>query len=101
LLVGRETTLPPINYVTERGPQPDYVRDINALTAEIEQKGINSPEVKELLRERQVSHIYIGQQQGQVNASGLPLLQIDQLLANPDFRLIYRLDRVWIFEIVE
>jgi len=101
LLVGRETTLPPINYVTERGPQPDYVRDINALTAEIEQKGINSPEVKELLRERQVSHIYIGQQQGQVNASGLPLLQIDQLLANPDFRLIYRQDRVWIFEIVE
>ncbi|OGO64263.1 MAG: hypothetical protein A2Z45_07045 [Chloroflexi bacterium RBG_19FT_COMBO_55_16] len=101
LLAGRETTLPPINYVAEKGPQPDYVGDINALTAEIQQKGLNSPQVKELLRERQITHIYIGQQQGQVNASGLPLLQIDQLLANPDFHLIYRQDRVWIFEIVE
>jgi len=101
LLAGRETTLPPINYVAEKGPQPDYVGDINSLTAEIQQKGLNSPQVKELLRERQITHIYIGQQQGQVNASGPPLLQIDQLLANPDFHLIYRQDRVWIFEIVE
>jgi hypothetical protein len=101
LLTGMETTLPPINYVAEKGPQPDYVGDINALTAEIQQKGINSLQVKELLHERQITHIYIGQQQGQVNASGPPLLQIDQLLANPDFHLIYRQDRVWIFELME
>lgn len=101
LLVSRETNLPPINYVAESGPQPEYVAYINALTAEIEQKGINSPDVKEMLRERQITHIYIGQQQGQVNASGPPLLKIDQLLSDPDFHLIYHQDRIYIFEIVE
>jgi hypothetical protein len=100
-VLSRETTLPPINYVAESGPQPDYVAYINSLTAEIEQKGINSPEVKETLRERQIGYIYIGQLQGRVNASEPPLLQVDQLLSDPDYHLIYHQDRVFIFEIME
>lgn len=100
LLAQRQTTLPPLNYSSEQGPRPDYVQWINALTTEIQNKGIAHPDVLALLRERGVTHVYIGQRQGRVNYGGPYVLELQQLLANPNFRLVYHQDRVWVFEIV-
>jgi len=99
LLARRQTTLPPLNYGSERGPRPDYVHWINALTTEIQNKGIAHPDVLALLRARGVTHVYVGQRQGRVNYGGPHVLEPEQLLASPNFRPVYHQDRVWVFEV--
>jgi hypothetical protein len=100
LLARRRTNLPPINYTSESGSRLDYREWINALPLEIQKKGIEHPDVWAALRERGITHIYIGQRQGRVNYGGSFVLQPAQLLANPRFRLIYHQDRVWVFEVI-
>jgi hypothetical protein len=99
LLARRQTTLPPITYGMEQGFRPDYVKWINVLPIEIQNKGISHSDVLALLRERGVTHIYIGQEQGRVNYTGPHILQPAQLLASSHFRPVYRQDRVWVFEV--
>jgi hypothetical protein len=100
LLARRQTTLPPLNYSSERGPRPDYVLWVNTLTTEIQNKGIEHPDVLALLRARGIAYVYSGQRQGRVNYGGPDILEPEQLLASPNFRLVYHQDRVWIFKIV-
>jgi hypothetical protein len=99
LLARRQTTLPPLNYESEQGPLPNYVRWINALTAEIQKKGVANPDVLGLLRERGITYVYIGQRQGRVNYGGPNVLEPEQLHTSPNFSLVYHQDRVWVFEI--
>jgi len=99
LLAQRQTTLPPLNYASEQGPRPDYVQWINALTTAIQNKGIAHPDVLALLRARGITYVYTGQRQGRVNDGGPYFLEPEQLLASPNFRLVYHQDRVWIFKI--
>jgi len=99
LLSQRQTTLPPLTYGSEGGPHPDYIQWINALTTEIQNKGIAHPDVLALLRARGITYVYIGQRQGRVNYGGPYVLDPQQLLADPNFRLAYHQDRVWIFQI--
>jgi hypothetical protein len=98
LLTTRQSTLPPINYESEVGPIPDYKDWINLLTAEIQSRGVDDPQVQDLLKERGISYAYVGQLQGQVNSGG-PLFTPEQLLNSPYFQPVYHQDRVWIFEI--
>lgn len=93
-----QTTVPPLNYGSEQGPIPNYIQWVNSLTAMIEQKGINHPQVFEMLESRAISHVYIGQRQGEVNTNE-PLLDINQMLASPHYDPIFHQDRVWIFKI--
>ena len=67
---------------------------------EIGNKGLADGSVLYLLRERKITHIYIGQQQGRVNYDGPLTIDPEQLLTSPFFRPIYHEDRVWIFEVV-
>jgi len=99
LLSQRQTTLPPLTYGSEGGPHPDYIQWINALTTEIQNKGIAHPDVLALLRARGITYVYIGQRQGRVNYGGPYVLDPKQLLASPNFRLVYHQDRVWVFEV--
>jgi hypothetical protein len=92
------TTQPPINYGTEGGPRPDYREWVNALTASIQSKGIDDPDILEMLSDRGITHVYIGQKQGSVNSPS-PLLDPDHLNASSHFIPIYHKDRVWVFEI--
>ena len=101
LLARRQTTLPPLIYGSEQGPQPGYLFWVNALTSEIQTKGVTHPDVLALLRTRGVTHVYIGQRQGRVNYGGPYVLEPEQLLASSNFRLVYHQDRVWVFEIVQ
>ncbi len=99
LLAHRQTSVPPINYAFERDPWPGYRVQVNALTFEIEAKGVQNPEIISMLNDRNISYIYVGQRQGLVNSMG-PLLTVDQLLAAPKMFLpVYHQDRVWIFKI--
>jgi hypothetical protein len=97
LLTEFKSTQPPINYTMEVGPFPGYQLWVNELNAEIQAKGINHPDVLSMLNERKVSHIYIGQQQGQVGYSG-PALNPDELITSPNYSMVYHEDRVWVFQ---
>ncbi|MFC2054071.1 hypothetical protein ACFLV7_07205 [Chloroflexota bacterium] len=92
------TTQPPINYGNEEGPRLDYREYVNALTISVRSKGIDDPDILEMLSDRGITHVFIGQRQGSVNSPS-PLLDSDQLNASQHFNPIYHQDRVWIFEI--
>ena len=100
LLARRDSTLPPLLYASESGPAPDYRQWVNALPRAIQQKGLEDPGVLAMLRDRGVTHVYLGQQQGTVGYNGPMTLQAAQLAANPHFKAVYHEDRVWIFEVV-
>jgi hypothetical protein len=100
LLAGRQTTIPPMNYSFEEEPWPGYQDWINGLYKEIEEKGIDHPDVLDELRERGVSHVYIGQQQGSVSHFGQFNFDLEAMQASPHYRTVYRQDRVWIFEVL-
>jgi hypothetical protein len=87
LLADLNTTLPPLSYGVEGGIQPDYLSQVNLLASKIAAKGISNPEILEDLKNWGVTHIFVGQLQGRVKSS-------DQ------FRVIYNIDRVWVFEVV-
>lgn len=100
LLTSRDSSQPPLTYGSEKGVRPDFVADTNSLVALIEEKGINHPEVLSELKERGITHLYIGQQQGQVNSNSHPLFEANSLITDPQFSPVYNEDRVWIFEII-
>ncbi len=73
---------------------------MNALQAEIIARGIDHPAVLQMLKERGIRYIYVGQRQGQVN-NPAPALDPQVLLNSPAFKPLYHQDRVYIFEIVQ
>jgi hypothetical protein len=100
LLAHRQTTLPPLSYGLEPEPWPGYRSYISDLTALLQEKGPLHPDSLAALQEREVSHVYIGQQQGRVNSSGAYALQPEELLSSDYYQPIYHQDRVWVFELV-
>jgi hypothetical protein len=100
LLAGRQTTIPPMNYAFEEEPWTGYQDWINSLYEEIQAKGIDHPDVLDELSERRISHVYIGQQQGSVSQFGQFNFDLQALQASPRYRLVYRQDRVWIFQVL-
>ena len=90
--------LPPINYVSEQGPRSDYLAWINALPNAIRDNGVTAPAVISMLKERAITHVYIGQRQGRVNYDGPSVLQPELLLQDRHFQPIYHQDRVWVFQ---
>jgi hypothetical protein len=64
------------------------------------QHGFDDPPTQTMLREHGITHIYIGQQQGQVGAPAGSILDVPELVASPYATLRYHEDRVWIFELV-
>ena len=95
LLTTRESTQPPLLYGSERATEAQYVQFTNSLIALIEEKGIDHPEVLQELNQRNITHIFIGQQQGQVNTIS-PLLVPEDLVVSRFFRPVYHQDRTWI-----
>ncbi len=97
IIARRKTSLPPLTYGIEKGPNDQYRSWINYLSAEIEEKGIIHPDVLQEIHNRGIEYIYIGQQRGLVNTEK-PLLNIDQLVSDNHFQVIYQQDRVIIFK---
>jgi hypothetical protein len=91
--------LPPLIYRSEEGPRPDYQLWIKRPTLEILEKGITHPEVLNLLKEREIEYVFIGQQRGRIN-NPHPFLIPEVLLDDPHFEVLYHQDGVWIFKIL-
>lgn len=99
LLGDRSSSLPPLTYGSEQGPRPDYILWVNELTQLIQGKGIADPDVLAELRDRNITHVFVGQRQGVVNTPE-SLLDLESLLNSSAFRPVYHQDRVWIFELI-
>jgi hypothetical protein len=101
ILAQRSTTLPPLNYAVENEPFPGFRQSVNQLVADIQQYGLDDSRVRSELSLRGVTHVFVGQRQGSLNNPYPPLLDPAALNASPHFRLVYRQDRVYIFEVLE
>ncbi len=100
LLTGRKNTIPPLTYAAEQGMQPGYRAWVNELAEWVPLMDLDDPAVLAHLQERAITHIYIGQQQGKVDYCGGGVLDPEALRRSSHSRLLYRQDRVWIFEVV-
>ena len=98
LLAGRLSTQPPLNYGTEEGLVRDNELLVNQILKEIIENGITHPQTMEMLKNRGIDYVYIGQQQGHVN-SPKPLIDNVVLQTDPHFQLVYHRDHVWIYKI--
>ena len=96
---GRNTTLPPMLYVTEKGPRPDYQQWINELIVQLQTRGLEHPESQWLLTQRGITHLYVGQRSAGI---ALGSLGIDPglLAKSPGYNPVYHQDRVWIFRLI-
>ena len=78
---------------------PNYSKDVVALVAGLENNSIDSENGLNLLCEQDITHIYIGQGQGTIGYGATQLFSPDQLAENQAYRLLYRHDRVYIYEL--
>lgn len=109
LLTGRQTSLPPLTYGSERGTSDDFYPRVNAFAAAVRGRPLTdlspvrinpaSPSVLQTLHDAQIAYIYSGAHQ----TPGPDLadrIDTSALLADADlFRLMYDQDGVMIFEI--
>ena len=100
LLAGRANSVPPLNYGTERGAEPDYVMQVNGLTRALEGADLGAPDTVRMLCERGFTHVYIGQRQGRVNYGGPNVLSLEQMLGSSSYNLVYQEDKAAVLELL-
>lgn len=87
-LTGRRTTLPPVDYLY----QADWAQTINAFNEKlVTVTDATTPEALALLREMNVTHIFIGAKGGS--------LKPEMFLDSPHYRLLYTNGAAWVFEL--
>ena len=90
--------MPPQYALIQETPvDPGYKRRVVDLVAILETSSPALPEAIRLLCEWDVTHVYIGQGQGEVGAGAVQLFSPDSLMTSPDFDALYHQDRVYIF----
>ena len=99
LTAGRDVTHPPLLYTFEADPHPTFRQDLLALTHAVRQEGPDAPQTLAMLWERGITHVYVGQQQGEVNSPGVAL-RPEALETSPHYRPVYHRNRVWVFEVL-
>jgi len=99
LLGGRQASVPPMPYVSERPVEPDYVAKVNGLMAQVLARGPTDPDVVAALKRAGIGYIYIGQRRGRVNNPTGRVLDPGELAKSPAYQLVYQLNRVWVFKL--
>jgi len=99
LYTSLSSNLPPMIYTYEQGPDPEYSDRIAIIPQTIQAESLISANVLSLLEERGITYVYVGQLRGG-NIDGEEMKLLNQLVDNPQFKLVYHQDRVWIFEII-
>ena len=100
LLTGRQNTMPPQYALLSEIPvTPNYSEVVVTLVAGLETNSLNSENGLNLLCEQEITHIYIGQGQGEVGYGATQLFSPDMLAENQAYQLLYRHDRVYIYEL--
>jgi len=101
LLAERDNTVPPLNYNLEEEPWAGYRLWLKEPTRQMGEVGIGDPAMLAMLRERRITYLYVGQQQGGVNYDGPDVLDPEALLGSEHYEAVYHQDRVWVFEVAE
>jgi len=102
LYTQRSNTMPPQYALFNEAPkEADYTRRVVDLVAAFEETPPASGEGIRLLCEEGVTHIYVGQGQGEVGAGVRQLFEPQDFLGHPEFHLVYRQDRVYIFAVAD
>jgi hypothetical protein len=101
LLAWRGNTMPPQYALLNEAPsKPGYTQSIVELVNSLEKASSTSPENIKLMCEQGITHIYIGQQQGNASAShATQLFSPIDFSQSAWFNLVYHQDRVYIFEL--
>lgn len=98
LLAQRANTMPPqYAMINEVPAEPGYSQKVTGLVATLEDNPIGAPVSLQALCEWGVTHVYIGQGQGQVGKGVTQLFTPEELQASPAFEPVYREDRVQIY----
>lgn len=90
MLAGRQTTLPPVHYFYADAATRDAINDLAQRIAATD--NLDDPALRRELRERGVTHVYIGAQGGS--------LDVEKLRANPMLSEEYTRGRVHIFRLL-
>ncbi len=100
LLANRENTIPPQYALANETPvDQGYSLGVVNLQATLEEKGVTSQDGIKLLCDYGITHVYIGQKQGAVGNPSKPLFTPAELATNGVFRLVYHIDRVYIYSV--
>jgi hypothetical protein len=99
LLTERKISVPPMPYISEVGPIPNYREYVNSLRQLIEEKGYTDSSVIAELIKRGYQYAYIGDKQGRVNYSGPVIMDAKAMIASGYYFPVYHKNNIWIFEI--
>jgi hypothetical protein len=91
LLSHRQNTVPPITYGHEAASVPNYLSRVNDLAYYVESHDLAAPETVQVLKDNDITHVYVGQMGGH--------LPIETLRLSDSYALDYHQDRVWIFSV--
>ena len=98
LLAGRANTMPPqYALLNERPEQGDYSKRVVGIVNEVAANRVADPQVLQILCAEGVTHVYVGQLQGQVGFGAGQLFSPQELAASDAFRELYHQDRVYVF----
>lgn len=97
-LTGRQTTIPPLTYGSEKSSDPNLDRDVYMLYDALRSTALESAEGSALLHKNRIDYIYTGPHMGQ-NAQNTQL-NIQALRYRPEqFPIVYERDGVVIFAV--
>jgi hypothetical protein len=100
LLAGRENTMPPqYALINETPADVGYTQRVVDLVAHLGTTSQVSPEWTQSLCDWGITHVYVGQGQGQVGAGATQLFSPAILAGNPALSTVYNQDRVYIFDL--
>lgn len=88
LLTNRQSVMPPMTFTMEKVSDPAFADNLRAMESLNGQ--IATQEGVKLLGKEGITHVYVGEGNG--------LIDPDQLLTSPNYRLVYEDDPVYIFE---
>lgn len=96
----RTNNIPPMPYATEKiTPQTDRA-EIRQLIVDVSRSAGNPDHLNPILCSAGITHVYIGQRQGQVGYGSHSLIPATWLEGNPDFKLLHQEDQaqIWLFD---
>jgi len=100
LLTGRQNTIPPLLYGTEAPVDPQYREMVLEDLLYLEQVTPTSADGICYLRNRGVTHVYVGEMDGRVGTPPPePLLEVNEMQAGPAFEVLYSKGKVRIFRL--
>ncbi|RCK75721.1 MAG: hypothetical protein ANABAC_1012 [Anaerolineae bacterium] len=95
----RKISVPPMPYVSEKAPFPNYVQYVNSLRQLIEEKGYTHPDVVAELKARGYEYAYIGAKGGRVNYTGPVVMKPKLMIESGFYEAVYHKGDVWILRL--